>query len=94
MSSIVDSSMNSAIMSGQYGLQSASQGITQASQNIATRSAQQNSVENAATPTPQAPGSLTSDLVSLQTNETNAQASAKVLDTAFDNVGTLIDTLA
>lgn len=91
MSSIIGSSMNSAIMSGQYGLQSASQGITQASQNIASRTVQQNSVENAA---PQAAGNLTSDLVSLQTNETSAQASAKVLSTAFDNVGTLIDILA
>ena len=94
MSSIVGSSMNSAIMSGQYGLQSASQGITQASQNIASRTTQQNSVENAAPAAPQSAGNLTSDLVSLQTNETNAQASAKVLSTAFDTVGTLIDTLA
>ena len=43
---------------------------------------------------PQSAGNMTSDLVSLKLNSINAQASAKVLDVAFDTVGTIIDTLA
>ncbi|GGW90929.1 hypothetical protein [Alteromonas halophila] len=110
MSSFVDNSINSAIVSGYVGLQNASQGITQASQNIALRSAQQNmaengpegvlasasqrNLENVREMLPQPANNLTSDILSLQNNSINAQASAKVLDTAFDTVGTIIDTLA
>ncbi|MEW9797761.1 hypothetical protein [Alteromonas sp. CYL-A6] len=110
MPSTIDNGINSAIASGLYGLNSASKGIEQASLNIAQRTTQQNpaetgpaallkeasadGLENLKGTLPQPAGNLTSDLVSLQVNGINAQASAKVLDTAFDTVGTIIDTLA
>ncbi len=110
MSSIIDNSINSAIVSGQFGLQKSFEGMTQASMNIAQRSAQTrvsedgagavlanasvNGLQNIRETLPQSAGNLTSDLVSLKLNSLNAQASAKVLDVAFDTVGTIIDTLA
>lgn len=110
MSSIIDNSINSAIVSGQFGLQRASDGITQASVNIAQRNAQptlaaegpgavlanasQSGLQNVRATLPAAADNVTSDLVSLKLNSVNAQASAKVLDVAFDTVGTIIDTLA
>ena len=39
-------------------------------------------------------GSMTSELVGLSVNSINAQASAKVLGTANDTIGTLLDILA
>ncbi|MFC3094073.1 hypothetical protein DRW07_11365 [Alteromonas sediminis] len=102
--------VNSAIVSGQLGLQRASDGITQASLSIAQRTAQSTleqqgpgavlqqaairGLENTSRILPQAPDSLTSDLVSLQVNSINAQASAKVLEVANNTVGRIIDTLA
>jgi hypothetical protein len=102
--------VNSAILSGFQGLQRASEGITNASVSIAQRSAQNtlNSdgvlgvLENASTQAlrntrnllPQSADNLTSDLVSLQLNSLNAQASARVVDAADETVGRIIDTLA
>ncbi len=86
----VDSGTNSAAMSGLYGLQQASQGITQTSQDIASRTVAQSAGSEGAVASPSS-GGLTSNLLSLTSSETHAQASAKVLDTAFDTVGTLID---
>ncbi|QJR80847.1 hypothetical protein CA267_008660 [Alteromonas pelagimontana] len=109
MSSIIGNNINSAIMSGQFGLQQAFKGMNQASLNIAQRSAQThvaengpgqvlanaslNNLANIKNTLPQSANSPTSDLLSLKLNSMNAQASAKVLDKAFDTVGTIIDTL-
>ena len=102
--------VNSALIAGQLGLQRASNGITEASLSIAQRSAQStlatqgpqgvleqaavNGLETTSQLLPQATDSLTTDLVSLQVNSLNAQASAKVLEVANDTVGRIIDTLA
>ena len=102
--------INSAILSGQFGLQRASDGITQASLNIAQRSAQQDVAENGQVNVlansaeqqltnlrdtlPTAGGSLTDDLVSLQVNARNAEASAAVIDTADETIGRIIDIFA
>lgn len=102
--------VNSALIAGQQGLQRASDGITQASLNIAQRTAQNtleqqgpqavlqqaavNGLETTSQLLPQSTGGITDDLVSLQVNSLNAQASAKVLEVANDTVGTIINTLA
>ncbi|AYA66296.1 hypothetical protein [Alteromonas sp. RKMC-009] len=109
MSSIIGNNINSAIVSGMSGIQNAYQGMTQASVNIAQRAAQTsvelngtsqvltnaslNNLSNIRNTLPTGGDSLTSDLMSLQYNRNNALASAKVVDTAFDTVGTIIDTL-
>ena len=109
MSSIIGNNINSAIVSGMSGIQNAYEGMTQASVNLAQRAAQTsvelngtgdvlanasiNSLSNVRNTLPQNVGSVTDDLISLQINSKNALASAKVVDTAFDTVGTIIDTL-
>ena len=110
MSAIIDNNINSAILSGQFGLQQASNGITQAASAIAHQTVQPNVTEsdpqavlaNASVQgleairdlLPSSGDDLTSNLLSLTQNSMNAQASAKVLDVANDTVGTIIDTLA
>ena len=102
--------LNSAILSGQFGLQRASDGITQASLNIAQRTAQQDVAENGPAGVllgaaeqqitnlrdtlPSGGNDLTSDLLSLQINARNAEASARVIDTADETVGRIIDIFA
>ena len=108
MSFDVSNNVNSALVSGLNGLRSASDNITRASADIAQKTIEprdntQVLADNAReqiTQPGQVPSrlsgadSLTSDLVSLTVNLTNFQASAKVVDTANETVGSLIDTLA
>jgi hypothetical protein len=109
MNSISGSNVGAAFASGQLGLQNASNGITQAASNIAARTAESSQsvpreATAAASSSPQnatsgstpgtVPGNITDDLISLNVNSINAQASAKVLDTANDMLGTIIDTIA
>lgn len=110
MSSVIGSDINSAILSGQFGLQKASAGMSQAAVNIAQRAAQDSVANNGVNGLladasmqslsrikdvlPKAGDSFTSDLISMQLNSLNAQASAKVIDVANDTVGSIIDTLA
>lgn len=110
MSGVIDNNINSAILSGQFGLQQASNGITQAAANLAQQNAQNNLVErdpqalladaalqglqNVRNILPSSGDDFTSNLLSLKVNSLNAQASAKVLDTVNETVGTIIDTLA
>lgn len=110
MSSIVSNNINSAILSGQFGLQQASNGITQAASNIVQQTLQPSelkadpqsvladasvqSLENISNILPSPNDDVTSNLLLLQINSINAQASAKVLDVANDTIGTIIDTLA
>lgn len=103
MSVEVSNNINSAIVSGLVGLNDASNGITQASISIAQKAAQlrdpQELVTDAAMQQigltsqllPETSDTLTSDLVSLSVNLTNAQASTKVVETADETVGRLID---
>ncbi|MDM7862056.1 hypothetical protein QTP81_15740 [Alteromonas sp. ASW11-36] len=102
--------VNSAILSGQFGLQRASEGITQASLNLAQRVAQQDVAENGPAGVllnaaeqqigntrnllPSGGDSVTTDLLSLQINARNAQASAAVVDRADETVGRIIDIFA
>ncbi|MEQ3638788.1 MAG: hypothetical protein ABNH03_03440 [Alteromonas sp.] len=101
MSDVSGVTLNSAFSAGQFGLQRASDGMTQAASNIAQQTAgrqqelggtlQSGSLANSSQ---KAPANITSDLISLNVNSLNAQASAKVLDVANDTLGTIIDTLA
>lgn len=102
----VNDSLNSAIVSGVLGVQRASDGITAASVNIAQQQASQRStsdllsdvatqqIGNVRDLLPSGGDTLTNDLISLNVNLTNAQASAKVLDVANETVGRLINELA
>ena len=101
----LDNNVNAAIVSGQLGLQRASDGITQASINIAQRTAQQRDVNDVLADAAsqslstirqilsQGGDSLTNDLVGLSINSINAQASARVLGTVNETVGRIIDEL-
>lgn len=105
----ITNNVNSAIVSGTIGIQRASNGITQNASNLAGLSAfsapsrdpqeflanatlnQLNAIKQTL---PQASEGITSNLVGLSVNLTNAQASAKVVDTASGTVGTILDILA
>ena len=105
----ISNNVNSAIVSGTLGIQRASDGITKNASNLASLSAfsvpssdpqeflanatlnQLNAVKQLL---PQASEGITSNLVGLSINLTNAQASTKVVDTASDTVGTILDILA
>jgi hypothetical protein len=103
--------VNSAILSGQFGIQRGFEGVTQASLNIAQRTAQQDVADNGPAGVlvnaaeqqltnlrnslPQTGGdNLTSDLLSLQINARNAQASASVVDRVDETLGRIIDIFA
>ncbi|MFT4806925.1 MAG: hypothetical protein ACI9LX_000241 [Paraglaciecola sp.] len=105
----ISNNVNSAIVNGIRGFQRASDGITQNASNLASLSAfsvrssdpqeflanatlkQLNAIKQVL---PQASEGITSNLVGLSINLTNAQASTKVVDTANDTVGTILDILA
>lgn len=105
----ISNNINSAIISGTLGLQRASEGITQNSANLASLSirtpasddpqdvlanATRNQLEAIKQILPQSGSDVTSDLVGLSVNSTNAQASAKVVGVAGETVGTILDILA
>jgi hypothetical protein len=104
----ISNNINSAIVSGNLGIQRASKGITQNISNLASVSAfsvpsgdPQEFLANATFKQlssinqmlPETSDGVTSNLVGLSINLTNAQASAKVVDTASDTVGTILDIL-
>lgn len=105
----ISNNINSAIVSGTIGIQRASKELTQNTSDLASLSAfsvpsndPQEFLANAALKPlssikqmlPEANDGMTSNLVGLSINLTNAQASAKVVDTASDTVGTILDILA
>ena len=105
----ISNNINSAIVSGTTGIQRASDGIAQNSTKLSGLSAfsvaskdPQDFLANATLKQlnaikqiiPQASEGITSNLVGLSINLTNAQASTKVVDTASDTVGTILDILA
>jgi hypothetical protein len=105
----ISNNTNSAIVSGTLGFKRASDGIIQNASNLASLSAfsvpskdPQEFLANASLNQlgsikqllPQASEGITSNLVGLSINLTNAQASTKVVDTASDTVGTILDILA
>ena len=105
----ISNNTNSAIVSGTLGIKRAYDGISQNASNLASLSAfsvpsrdpqeflanatlnQLNAIKQVL---PQASEGITSNLVGLSINLTNAQASTKVVDTASDTVGTILDILA
>ena len=105
----ISNNINSAIVSGAIGYQRASDGITQNASNLAGLSAfsvpsrdpqeflanatlnQLNAIKQLL---PQSSEGITSNLVGLSINLTNAQASTKVVDSASGTVGTILDILA
>ncbi|WP_299072094.1 hypothetical protein [uncultured Paraglaciecola sp.] len=105
----ISNNVNSAIVSGALGIKRASDGISQNALNLAGLSAvsapstdPQEFLANASLNQlsaskqllPQARDGITSDLVGLSVNLANAQASTKVVGTANDTVGTILDILA
>lgn len=106
MSFNVSNSVNSAILSGAFGIQKASEGITQSSIGLAQEAAKlrdpQEFLADAASQQigltsrllPSKGDSTTTDLLSLSINLNNAQASSKVLDVVKGTVGRLIDEIA
>ena len=105
MTNIEGLSAGSAFAAAQYGLQSASDGVSQAAANIAQRTAEDaiapaqpivanSETNNASSNSASSTTRLTDDLIALNVNERNAQASAKVLGVADEMLGTIIDVLA
>lgn len=105
----ISNKMNSAIVSGIIGIQRASAGVVENTSNLARFSVfsasatdPQEFLANATLTQlssirqllPEASEGITSNLVGLSINLTNAQASTKVVDTASKTVGTILDILA
>lgn len=101
----IENNVNSAILSGAFGLQNASNGIAQAATNIVEQTTaprdrltllsdaavQQVDITRGTLPT--GGDSLTDNLVSLQLNLTNAQASATVIDRVDETLGRFINEI-
>ncbi|MDA8621267.1 hypothetical protein N9L48_01350 [Psychrosphaera sp.] len=87
-------SIPSAIQSGLNGYQTAERGLAQAADNISKLNVNAaNSAEGATEAVQQTPAvSLTTEAVNLVVNEHLAKANVKVIQTADEVVGTLIDT--
>lgn len=95
--------IQSAFASGVQGYQRAEQGVQDASLNIARQPVAQQETEAAAKgeleaseqtqPTAQTQ-SVTDSMVQMRLEERNAQSNAKVIETADQVVGSLIDTTA
>ncbi|AZG73098.1 chemotaxis protein [Shewanella livingstonensis] len=88
--------VQSAYASGMQGLQSAQQGLAQATTSVATPEQQKPAVPNTSdtvTLSARAVGQTdtTSALVSATESSNQAQASAKVIEVASETVGSLID---
>ncbi|MGS2721085.1 hypothetical protein [Paraglaciecola aestuariivivens] len=105
----ISNNINSAIVSGLSGFKKASEGVTQNAANLSSLSIRNQTnnqpsdvLANATTTQlgaikqsiPQAEQGITSDLLGLSINLNNAQASTKVIGTARDTVGTILDILA
>jgi len=81
----INNSVGSALASGFAGVQRASDDIASASASIVQQTARSGE------PTSAQNTSLTSDVVSLSVGSINAQASAKVIETADDMIGRFIN---
>jgi len=82
--------VNSAFSSGLNGLNKASQQITESSERIANQTVNsENTEKNTYNRYPSGP--VTAEVINMKLAEVQAQASAKVITTADDMVGSLID---
>ena len=91
--------VRSAFNSGLAGFQNASAQLSNASSRIAQAGIAENSItanqqtqESLSPSAERAPISITTELINMKVAEMQAKASAKVIDTADDMLGTLIDT--
>ena len=86
-----------AFGSARDALDSASQGMTEAAQNITRHTAPTSSTgshsESGSAPGTGA-GGLTTDVLALQYSNRQGQAAARVLEVSNDTLGRIIDTLA
>lgn len=85
--------IGSAYNSGLSGLQNATTELRDSSSNIAqkNRSIEPKEIEPVTQKVERSPESLTTELVNVKVAEYQAKASAKVITTADDALGTLID---
>ncbi|WP_160060224.1 hypothetical protein [Psychromonas sp. L1A2] len=86
--------INSAFSSGVNGLNNASQKMTESSQRIAnqtTQNTEQNVMPEAPTAHSYVSGPVTAEVINMKLAEIQAQASVKVITTADEMVGSLID---
>ncbi|GAA5216453.1 hypothetical protein ACFSJ3_12590 [Corallincola platygyrae] len=83
----------SAINSGIEGVRRAEQSVAESANNIATSVVEPEVVEEPALQTEEAIN-LSEELVNLRVQEFNAKASAQVIQTADEVIGTLLDTSA
>lgn len=92
----VSNNLGSAFNAGVQGLQSASDGITESSVNIARAQTERENVEGSE-PAPETreaqsqPVNVTEELVNLRVEQFNAQANTRSIQTADEVLGTLID---
>jgi len=77
--------VNSALNTGLQGFQEAQSRLSQAAQEIASQSVKDSTEDSIDT------NDLTSSLVDLKVAEIDAKANAKVIQTASDVLGTLLD---
>lgn len=91
--------VRSAFNSGLAGFQSASAQLSNASSRVAQAGIAESSItanqqiqESLSSSEEQAPISITTELINMKVAEMQAKASAKVIDTADEMLGTLIDT--
>ena len=80
--------INSAFSSGLYGLNQASQQITESSEKIANQPVNSENTEKNSSYDSQP---VTAELINMKLAEIQAQASAKVITTADEMVGSVID---
>jgi hypothetical protein len=90
--------IQSAFNAGVQGFQQATEGANQAASDIARTTASINevsepttSIASALTSATNQPNGLTESIVNLRVAEVQAQASAKIIKSADENLGTLID---
>jgi len=86
--------INSAFSSGVNGLNNASQQMTESSQRIAnpiSQNTEQNVTPEAPTAHSYVSGPVTAEVINMKLAEIQAQASVKVITTADEMVGSLID---
>ena len=76
---------SSALSTGLQGFQAAQERVTQAAQDIASQSVSDATTESVNT------NDLVSSLVELKAAENDAKANAKVIETASDVLGTILD---
>lgn len=90
----IQSATQSALYSGAQGIARSEEQITQSAHNIATANVQNGDKPQAQEAKTEQQTSINEELVKMKVAEHEAQASAKVIQTAEDVLGTLVDVTA